>query len=126
MVFAEIVLALLLGVLFALLFGALFGSREGIPGFVMLFLVFFLFAWAGGLWLGPLGPAIIGVYWLPGLVVTLLIFLLIGALAYHRPVSTREARAEIEARRATERVFGILIWILIGALIVAILVAYLV
>jgi hypothetical protein len=126
MFFADVIFAIALGVLFALLFGSLFGSSERVPGFLMLFLVFFLFAWAGGLWIGPLGPAIVGVYWLPGFVVTLLIFLLIGGISYHRPTSTRETEAEIEARRTTAAAFGILIWILIAALVVAVIVAYLV
>ncbi|HKJ86767.1 MAG TPA: hypothetical protein VKA06_11860 [Spirochaetia bacterium] len=125
MVIGDVVLALVLGVLFAALIGAVFGVRGGTAGFLMLFLLFFLFAWAGGLWIGPLGPAFLGVYWLPGFVVALLIFLLIGALSYHRPVSTREAQAEIEARQTAEKVFGALIWLVILGLILAIVVAYL-
>ncbi|MFW6312634.1 MAG: hypothetical protein ACOC2N_01970 [Spirochaetota bacterium] len=125
MVIGNVVLALVLGVLFAALIGVVFGVRSGAAGFLMLFLLFFLFAWAGGLWIGPLGPAFLGVYWLPGLVVTLLIFLLIGALSYHRPVSTREAQAEIEARQAAEKIFGTLIWLVILGLMIAIVVAYL-
>ena len=127
MLIGNILIALLFAVLFAALFGALFGGREGVPGFLVVFLLLFLFAWAASLWLGPLGPAILGVYWLPGLVVTLLIFLLLAALAERRPPrSTREVKAEIEARDETAFAFGILLWVLIGGLILAIVIAYLV
>ena len=126
MIWATILFAFVLGLLLALLFGALFGDRERIPGFVVVFLLFFLFAWAGSLWIGPYGPAILGVYWLPGLVVTLLIFLLIGAIAERSPRHYREVQAEIEAKQETEKYLGMAFWVLIAALVVAIIIAYLV
>ena len=89
-------------------------------------LLFFLFAWSGSLWIGPYGPAILGVYWLPGLVLTLLIFLLLGGIAERSPRHYREVQAEIEAKQEAERFLGIAFWILISALIVAIVIAYLV
>jgi len=125
MIFADVLLALVFGVLFALLFGALFNGRDGAPGFLFVFLLFFFFAWAGGIWVGPFGPPLFGLYWLPGLIVTLLIFLLIAALASSRPPkSTAEAKAEIEARQTTETVLGLFFWVLIVGLIVAIVLAY--
>lgn len=127
MLLGDILVALLFALLFAGLFGALFGAREGVPSFLFVVVLLFFFAWAGALYLGPLGPALFGVYWLPGLVVTLLIFLLLAAFAQARPPrSTREAKAEIEARQEAQTAFGVLFWVLIGALLVAILVAYLI
>lgn len=121
----DVLIALVLGVLFALLFGALFNGRDGAPGFLFVFLLFFLFAWAGGAWIGPLGPALFGVYWLPGLIVTLLVFLLIGALASSRPPqTTREAKAELEAAQATQTALGVFFWVLIVGLIVAVVLSY--
>jgi hypothetical protein len=126
-ILADILFALALGVLFALLFGALFNSRDGAPGFLMVFLLFFFFAWAGGAWIGPLGPVILGFSWLPGLIVTVLIFLLIAALASARPPkTTQEAKAELEAAQATTTVLGVFFWVLIVGLIVAIVLSYLV
>ncbi|MFP4114140.1 MAG: hypothetical protein ACOC2Y_04925 [Spirochaetota bacterium] len=127
MFIGDVLVALLVAVLLAALFGGLFGRRQGAPGFAIVFLLFFLFAWAGGLWIEPYGPPVFGVYWLPGLVVTLLIFLLLAALAERRPPkSTREVKAEIEARQEAVTALGVLFWVLIGGLIVAIVIAYLV
>ncbi|MFW5686545.1 MAG: hypothetical protein ACOC0O_07830 [Spirochaetota bacterium] len=127
MLIGTVLIALVFAVVLAALFGALFGGRSGVPGFVLVFVLLFLFAWAAAVWIGPIGPMVLGVYWLPGLVVTLLIFLLLAAFAERRPPrSTREARMEIEARNEIESVFGVLIWVVIGGLVVAILLAYLV
>jgi hypothetical protein len=127
MFIGDLLIALVFAVVFAALFGALYGGRSGVPGFALVFVLLFLFAWAAAAWIGPTGPAVFGVYWLPGLVVTLLIFLLLAAFAERRPPrSTREARIEIEARNEIERVFGVLIWAVIGGLVVAILLAYLI
>ena len=124
MFIGTLLVALVLGLAFAALYGTVFGAREGAPGYLVVFVLLFLFAWAGSLWLAPFGPAILGVYWLPGLVVTLLIFLLLAALAEHRPPRTqREARAEIEARQETETALGIFFWVLIGGLVAAIVIA---
>ncbi|MFP4378495.1 MAG: hypothetical protein ACLFP4_15735 [Spirochaetales bacterium] len=127
MFFGDVIVAILLGVLFAVLFGVSFGRTSGAPGFFFVFLLLFLFAWAGGLWLEPFGPALLGIYWLPGLIVTVLIFLLLAALATSRPPeTTAEAKAELEARQTTAAALGIFFWVLIIGLVVSILVAYLV
>lgn len=127
MLLGQILLALVSAAVFTALFGALFGYRDRMPGLVIVFVLLFLFTWAGAAWIAPIGPAIVGVYWLPGVVITLLIFLLLAAFAQSRPPrTTREAKAELEAVETAARFFGIAIWILIGALVLAIIVAYLV
>jgi heme/copper-type cytochrome/quinol oxidase subunit 2 len=126
MFFAEIITALVIGLVFSLLFSLLFREREGAPGFILAFMLFFLFAWSGGLWLQPWGPALFGVYWLPSAVVTLLIFLLIASFAQRAPRTRREAREQIEARRTVLAAFGFIFWIVVAALAVSVVIGYLV
>ena len=126
MFLAEIITALVIGLVFSLLFSLLFREREGVPGFVLAFMLFFLFAWSGGLWLEPWGPALLGVYWFPSAVVTLLIFLLIASFAQRTPRTRREARDQIEAGRTAVAAFGFIFWIVVAALVVSVLVGYLV
>jgi hypothetical protein len=122
----HILIAFLSALVFTALFGVLFGVRDRIPELVMVFVLLFLFAWAGAAWIGPAGPALLGVYWLPGVVVTVLIFLLLAVFARSGPPrTTREARAELEAVQTAARFFGIAIWILIAGLVLAIIIAYL-
>jgi hypothetical protein len=122
----EILTALVIGAMFTLLFGALFGRRDGMPGFLLVFGLFFLFAWSGGLWLRPWGPPLWGVYWLPSIVVTLLIFLVFGSFSQRAPRSRREAREQVAASQAATTAVGVLFWVLLFALVISIVVAYLV
>ncbi len=126
MFIVEILSALVIAFLFAMLFGAAFRDSEARPGFLFAFMLFFLFAWAGGLWIGPFGPALFGVYWLPGIALVLLVFLLLGVFVDRAPRTRREARAELETRVAIGTLFGVFFWILVVLLIAAIVVGYLV
>lgn len=120
----ELVSALVIAFLFALLFSVLFRRQDTSPGFTFAFVLFFLFAWAGGLWLAPLGPAIFGVYWLPGALLVLLIFLLLGVLVDREPRTRREAQTELEIRQAIGTLFGVFLWLLIVGLVIAIVLGY--
>lgn len=120
----ELVSALVIAFLFAVLFSVLFRSRETAPGFTFAFILFFLFAWAGGLWLGPFGPPLLGVYWLPGIVLVILIFLLLGIFVDRAPQTKQEAKAELETRQAIGTLFGVFFWLLIVGLVVAIVLGY--
>ncbi|HKJ64002.1 MAG TPA: hypothetical protein VJ969_01270 [Desulfopila sp.] len=124
MILSDIVLALVLGVLFAALFGAFARGRGGMPGIVPVFILFFLFAWAGGLWLRPVGPPVFGMYWVPGLILAVLIFLLLAAVV-RRPTRTRtDVEKKLAVENAAATVIGITFWFLIGLLLLAILAGY--
>lgn len=114
---AAFVIALLLTVIFVTLFRA-----PGPWGAWWLFLlIVFLAAWAGGLWITPIGPPVLDVYWLPMLLVGLLFALLIAAAAPPAPPrSTAEMVAEQEAALAISS----FMWILLLALLFSIVLAY--
>lgn len=126
MLLAQVLTALVIGLVFSLLFGLLFREREGAPSFLLVFVLFFFFAWAGGLWLVPWGPVMFGVYWLPSAAVTLLIFLLIASFVPRTPRTRREAREQIEVKQTAVVAFSFIFWIVIGALGASILIGYLV
>lgn len=124
MILGDILLALILGVLFAALFGGIARGRGNMPGIVPVFILFFLFAWAGGLWLRPVGPPVFGMYWVPGLILVVLIFLLLAAVV-RGPTRTRtDVEEKIAVENATAAVIGITFWFLIGLLLLAILAGY--
>jgi hypothetical protein len=123
-VVAAFVISLAIGFLFAIAFTIIFRRRESAPGFLLAFLLFFFVAWAGVLWLRPLGPPLFGVYLLPGLVVTLLSFLLVPSFAQRTPRTKREAREQIEARETAEATIGFLFWFLVVGLAVAVIIAH--
>jgi hypothetical protein len=126
MIWMDALLALVLAGLFAVLAGAVIGSRGPWSTPWALFLVLFLFIWAGGAWAAPVGPPFMGVYWAPFLLMGFFVMLLFAAIPSGPPRTTREAMAEA---RAEDEVTGvgltIFFWLLVGALTLAILIHYL-
>lgn len=125
MILAEVLTALVIGGLFALLFSIVFRATRGFLGFVSVFLLFFLVAWASGLWIRPWGPPLFGVYWLPSIIVTLLLFLLFGAMLPRTPRTRQEAREQIEVKQTAMAAFGFLFWVVLAGLVASVIVGYL-
>jgi hypothetical protein len=111
---------------------SLFLNKESGPrsGFFFLFLIIFLITYAGGLWIRPLGPSLLGVFWLP----VLFISILAGLFAYrsapsHRKQHSREETLQMleenEKRKQLEQVtyvtLDILFWLIISLLLLSIL-----
>lgn len=92
------------------------------------FLVIFLFVWAGGVWVTPIGPSLYHVYWVPFLLMGLFVALLIAAAAepgrrrVHRPVQEGPGHAE-EAE--TQPGLTVFFWVLIAVLVSVIVAGYL-
>lgn len=103
-------------------------SREGpAAGLLFLFIILFLFIWAGGVWVTPFGPPMWGSYFLTFLFVGIIIVLLLAAAApprRRRVMTPNEARQEAEAEEAAAAAFGVFFWILLIVLIVALIVSY--
>ncbi|OQW32315.1 MAG: hypothetical protein A4E19_20015 [Nitrospira sp. SG-bin1] len=101
------------------------GERSGWQwGMWPALLLFFLAILVGGLWLAPLGPPFVGVYWLPFGLVALFITLFWVAMPPppRRKRGTEIQNAESTAQSdtpATETGIGIWFWLLVLGLIVA-------
>ncbi len=104
--------------------GRRFGPGEGILSF---FFMILLFAWAGGLWITPFGPVLMGTYWMPFVVMGLLFALLLAAVIPPREQPSVKISDEesMNAYVASVAVLSIFFWIFIIILISAIIVAYL-
>lgn len=122
----EILVALVLAsiVIWGVLAAA--GERGGL-GIWPVFLLLFVIIWAGGLWLTPVGPPVVGFYWLPFVMVAVFIGLFWAAM----PPPPRRAgawRSQAPAQdrdvSATAAGFGMLFWILLVGLALAALVRY--
>ncbi len=127
MIITDILLAFILAGFFAVIFNVAMRSRQKALPIAFIFILFFLFAWAGGLWIGPLGPPVFGVYWIPSLIVTTLIFLLLISFAHDETKKKRAASAEAtDPNVAVTAAIGLTLWLLFAVLIVLIAIAYLV
>ena len=125
MFYRELIFALLI----ALTLSAIFvGSRrfESWPGLVVFFFIVFLAAWAGGIWLTPVGRPFWGVYWAPFLIAGLIFALVLAASSPPRlPRYRGEALRQAEKEKNVEAAAGMLLWVLMAVLVVAIVTRYL-
>jgi len=106
-------------------------SRREYPwggGLLLIFLLIFLVAWAGGVWITPFGPAFYGVAWMPYLAIALLFALLLAGLPVEPKPMMRggggAVRESLDAEEAVGVVFGIFMWIFVIMLLGALLLYY--
>ncbi|MFO7615409.1 MAG: hypothetical protein R6W71_12305 [Bacteroidales bacterium] len=129
MVYTTIILSILFAFIFALILGYGFSRRGPGPtgGIFFIFLLIFMFTWAIGLWIEPIGPVRWGVPWLGYLLIAFFIALLIGALLPPSrpgpPVITKaeineEIRQDEKVTSAVQITFGVFFWLLVIALFV--------
>ena len=95
---AELITALVIAVTLASLAAGNLGRRGRRSGFFWFFLLIFMVTWAGGVWLMPFGPMIMGIHWLPFAVVGLIGAVLISLLAGRRYPSSRHETIDLLER----------------------------
>ena len=125
MFLGDLILAFILGLISAAVFSAAFSSRKGMPGIVPVFILFFLFALVGGLWLRPYGPPIFEIYWLPSFIFIVLIFLLLASITYEPPKSKKDIDEKQAVRETTATIVNLAFRLLIAVLVIVIIAGYL-
>lgn len=126
MFWGTVLLTLLMAVLFTMIF-TLGLKRPGpwTAGWTF-FLVVFLAAWAGSLWLSPAGPAFIGIHWLPILLISFVVALLLAAMTPPRQGPSHvETISQVHQQEAARKDFDMFFWILLASLAFIILLGYL-
>lgn len=115
----EFLFAIVFGILLTLIFRSLFKRSGPWSRGIVFFLVVFLAAWVGGIWIAPLGPTLFGAYWLPFLLAGLFMALIIAAVM-PKGIDGPVAR---ENYVSAER-FDIFFYMLLGGMLVAIVLGY--
>ena len=132
MVIPEFSVSLIIAVLMTGLYLLVTRRAERRAGLIWLFLLIFLVTWAGGAWLRPMGPALLGTHWLSFLMVgalfALLLFIIIPRRTPRGRHETLDLLESMEREKELEAVahitLGIFFWILLVVLIVAIVLRY--
>jgi hypothetical protein len=120
----NILFALGIGLAFTAIFAGIFRRSGPWASNLVFFAIIFLAAWAGGVWIAPIGPALFGVYWIPYLFFGLIAALLLAAVAPSRPSRKREVPNPAEKTQAL-MTYDIFFILLIVALFIAIVSGYL-
>lgn len=120
MFWTELLFLIAVATLFTLVF--VVGLRRPGPwaAWWTFFLVIFLAAWAGSLWLAPVGPIFFGIYWLPIMLVSLVFAVLLAAVT---PITGNEPNSKVETitevkqkeeeAKAAESTVDAFFWVLI-------------
>lgn len=127
MIFADAVFALAIAFFLTVIFVVLGRRARSGRRIVVFFTLVFLAAWAGGVWIAPVGPRLLGVYWLSFFTVGLIFALLQeGLAALPRRAAPRQGEAEMDAKeeRELENVFNGFMIVLLVLFIAAIVIRY--
>lgn len=123
----DVLLALGIGLIFTVIFAGLLGRSGPWASVPVFFAIIFLAAWAGGVWIAPIGPALFGINWLPFVVFGLIFALLLAAaVGPQAPVGAGEGKDGGGKEERGAAPFDAFFFGLIGLLIAAIVVGYLV
>lgn len=116
MEYVGILFALFYAIVITSIFTLIFRNTGPWKGSWIFFFLIFLIALGAGEWTLPIGPAVWGYYWIPGLIAAIILALLLAAAT---PVSVSGKditdRDKIEKDQITEEtmIIGMFFWILI-------------
>jgi hypothetical protein len=119
----DLVFAIAVGLALAAIFSLIFRRTGPWASFFVFFSIIALAAWAGGVWLQPVGPPLFGVFWIPFLIFGFIFAILMAAAAPRRVYrSRRQAGDDIAVIAAFDVFFIVLVVVLVAAIIVGYLV----
>ena len=127
MTFLEIIVIFFIALFVAVIFTYIFKNKDPWSFFLFL-LIIFLASWTAQLWVVPVGPHFLGVYWIPILIVSIL-FAYILSSKFAKPKNPRKEIIEkqigvITDEDKTSIAFGAFFWILLLILTIAIIIGY--
>ena len=125
----ELILALVMAGFWSLIFRLIMKRRGYQKGLIWLFLLLFLGTWAGGVWLSPFGPSFYGVYWIPFIVIGVLLALIFASTLPLRVPKSRHETIEMlenievkkELQTYTYISLNVAFWIIIMLLLFSII-----
>lgn len=128
MLILEFLLALAVAILlsFVLVYPLRRRGPGPFEGLIFFFLILFLAAWAGGVWVRPIGPTAWNVSWVGFLLVGLIIALILAsAFPSRRPIVNPPADTTTETEAEVAVVtLGVFFFILLFAMLAAIILHY--
>lgn len=125
----EVIFSLVIALTLSIILGLILHREVPRSGFFLFFLIIFLFTITGGLWGKSFGPASMGVFWLPMLLMGLIGGIYLYLRAPRPPPHNRRETIEMldreQKRREVEKVafftMDVMSWIILAFLVMAII-----
>lgn len=101
MIFGDFLIALIISLFFTIVLAASGQKHRSWQKIIIIFLIILFASWAGGIWITPVGPSFLGIYWLSFFIVALISALVLETIsALHAPppdIDNKETRKKEEA-----------------------------
>lgn len=101
MIIGELLMALIISLFFTIVLTISGKKNRSWKKILVLFLILLFASWAGGIWITPVGPEFLGIYWLSFFVVALITALILETVsslhAAPSDIDSTETRDKVEA-----------------------------
>ena len=117
-----ILVAFVIALLLSLLFSSGYRKGDSLGSLGIFFMILFMVILAGQFWIGPYGPVLFGVAWLPLLSIGVICALLLATPPPRIKTKTTDAKV-MEANPASTAI-NVFMWVLFCALLIALIAGY--
>jgi hypothetical protein len=126
MIFTTFILVLIVTILVSVVFSMGFKSKGPWDSIFLFFIILFLGVWAASVWIKPIGPSIMGVYWAPILFATLIMTIFLAAATPRRRDGNNQPPSPEGQKniKRGKRIINIFFWVLVVMLAVLIFLGY--
>jgi hypothetical protein len=128
MTFVDLIIILIIALFITTIIYVVFKDKSPKGMFWLFLIVIFLAVWSARLWIVPFGPLILGIAWIPIMVVGILFALVLLAVAKpSRNLRKKTIDKQVGAQTDEDKksvAYGALFWILIIILAMAVIIGY--
>ena len=126
MIITTFILVLIVSILVSVIFAMGFKSKGPWDNIIPFFIILFLGVWVASVWIKPVGPSVMGVYWAPILFATLIMTIFLAAATPRRRGSNKQPSSS-ESRekiRKSKKMINVFFWVLVVLLGILIFIGY--
>jgi hypothetical protein len=125
MIFGEFLIALVIALFFTIVLAVSGKKHRTWKKMITIFLLMLFASWAGGIWISPVGPAFLGIYWLSFFIVALILALILETVsALHASPSDINKKETRKKEEALEILISTSFLILLILFIIVIVIGY--
>lgn len=125
MILGDFLIALVIALFFTIVLVASGRKHRSWKRIITIFLIMLFASWAGGVWITPVGPAFLGIYWVSFLIVALILALVMETIsALHASPEDIDKRETREKEESLEILISASFLILLIVFMIVIIIGY--
>ncbi len=125
MIFGDFLIALVIAMFFTIVLAVSGQKHRSWKRIITIFLIILLTSWAGGVWINPVGPAFLGIYWISFFIVALILALIMETVSTLHAMPSKIDNKETRKKEETlEILLSVSFLILLIVVIIVIITGY--